>query len=71
MGFFIPDRCPQDGIALGMRETQVEEFALCRLAGRSLVMGAVVPSRTEQINRYLTFRKAGGFAGSIHVPGFR
>jgi omega-hydroxy-beta-dihydromenaquinone-9 sulfotransferase len=43
MGFFLPDRRPQDGIALGMRETQEEEFALCSLTGRNFVMGWVFP----------------------------
>jgi len=27
MGFFLPDRRPHGGIAVGMRETQAEEFA--------------------------------------------
>ncbi len=58
MGFFLPDRRPQDGIALGMRETQEEEFALCSLTGRNFVMGWVFPRRAEQFNRYLTFREA-------------
>jgi omega-hydroxy-beta-dihydromenaquinone-9 sulfotransferase len=58
MGFFLPDRRPQDGIALGMRETAEEEFALCCLTGRNFVMGWVFPRRAEQFHRYLTFREA-------------
>ena len=58
VGFFLPDRRPQDGIALGMRETQEEEFALCSLTGRNMVMGWVFPRRAEQFRRYLTFRDA-------------
>jgi hypothetical protein len=58
MGFFLPDRRAQDGIALGMRETQEEEFALCSLTGRNFVMGWVFPRRAEQFHRYLTFRAA-------------
>jgi hypothetical protein len=52
VGFFLPDRRPQDGIALGMRETQEEEFALCSLTGRNMVMGWVFP------------RRAGAFEGA-------
>ena len=58
MGFFLPDRRAQDGIALGMRETQEEEFALCGLTGKNFVMGWVFPRRAEQFRRYLTFRGA-------------
>jgi hypothetical protein len=58
MGFFLPDRRAQDGIALGMRETQEEEFALCSMTGRNFVMGWVFPRRAEQFRRYLTFRVA-------------
>jgi hypothetical protein len=58
MGLFLPDRRAQDGIALGMRETQEEEFALCSLTGRNFVMGWVFPRRAEQYHRYLTFREA-------------
>jgi omega-hydroxy-beta-dihydromenaquinone-9 sulfotransferase len=58
VGFFLPDRRPQDGIVQGMRETQEEEFALCSLTGRNFVMGWVFPRRAEQFNRYLTFREA-------------
>ena len=58
LGFFLLDRRPQDGIALGMGETQEEEFALCGLTGRSFVMGWVFPRRAEQFDRYLTFREA-------------
>ncbi|MGO9917443.1 MAG: sulfotransferase family protein [Isosphaeraceae bacterium] len=58
MEFFLPDRRPQDGIALGMRETAEEEFALCGLTSRNFVMGWVFPRRAEQYERYLTFREA-------------
>ena len=58
LGFFLPDRRPQDGIALGMRETAEEESALCSLTGRNMVMGWVFPRRAEQFRRYLTFRDA-------------
>jgi omega-hydroxy-beta-dihydromenaquinone-9 sulfotransferase len=58
MGFFLPDRRAQDGITLGMRETQEEEFALCGLTGRNFGMGLVFPRRAEQFRRYLTFREA-------------
>jgi len=58
VGFFLPDRRPQDGIAMGMRETQEEEFALCSLTGRNISMGLVFPRRAEQFHRYLTFRDA-------------
>jgi hypothetical protein len=58
LGFFAPQRRPQDGIALGMRETSEEEFAICGLTGRSFVMGWVFPRRAEQSHRYLTFRGA-------------
>ncbi len=37
MEFFLPDRRPQDGIVLGMRETAEEEFALCCLTSRNFV----------------------------------
>jgi omega-hydroxy-beta-dihydromenaquinone-9 sulfotransferase len=56
--FFIPDRRPQDGIAFGMRETAEEEFALCCLTGRNMVMGWVFPRRAEHYHRYLSFRDA-------------
>jgi omega-hydroxy-beta-dihydromenaquinone-9 sulfotransferase len=58
MGFFLPERRPLDGVALGMRETAEEEFALCGLTGRNFAMGWVFPRRPEQFRRYLTFREA-------------
>jgi omega-hydroxy-beta-dihydromenaquinone-9 sulfotransferase len=58
MGFFLPERRPQDGIAMGMRETAEEEFALCSLTGRNMSMGWVFPRRAEQFDRYFTFREA-------------
>jgi len=58
MGFFLPERRAQDGIAMGMRETAEEEFALCSLTGRNMSMGWVFPRRAEQFHRYFTFREA-------------
>src|SRR6516165_5279401 len=35
LGFFAPQRRPQDGITLGVRETSEEDFAICSLTGRN------------------------------------
>ena len=63
VGFFLPKKRPQDNVALGVREPQEDEFALCSLTGRALPMGWAFPRRAEHYDRYLTLR--GASAGEV------
>jgi omega-hydroxy-beta-dihydromenaquinone-9 sulfotransferase len=52
----IPERRPQDNVALGAALPQEDEFALKVLTGCSSYMGWVFPRRMDYYQRYLTFR---------------
>ncbi len=56
--FFLPKKRPQDNIALGIREPQEDEFALCSLTGRGLAPAWAFPRRADFYGRYLTLREA-------------
>jgi omega-hydroxy-beta-dihydromenaquinone-9 sulfotransferase len=58
VGFFLPRKRPQDNMALGVREPQEDEFALCSLTSRALPMAWAFPRRAEHYGRYLTLRDA-------------
>jgi hypothetical protein len=58
MEFFLPKQRPQDNVALGAREPQEDEFALCSLTGRAVPMAWAFPRRAEDYGRYLTLRGA-------------
>ncbi len=58
IGFFLPDRRPQDGVAIGVGEPQEEDFAFCSLTGRSICMEWVFPRAADHYHRYLTLREA-------------
>ena len=58
VGFFVPEKRPQDNVSLGISEPQEDEFAFCSLTGRIKSMAWVFPRRADHYNRYLTFRDA-------------
>jgi hypothetical protein len=58
VGFFLPKKRPQDNLALGVREPQEDEFALCSLTGRALPMAWAFLRRADHYGRYLTLREA-------------
>jgi hypothetical protein len=58
VGFFLPKKRPQDDVALGVREPQEDEFALCSLTGRAWPMAWAFPRRADHYGRYLTLREA-------------
>jgi hypothetical protein len=57
VAFFLPRKRPQDDVALGVREPQEDEFALCSLTGRALPLAWSFPRRAEHYGRYLTLRE--------------
>jgi omega-hydroxy-beta-dihydromenaquinone-9 sulfotransferase len=57
---FLPERRLQDSVRLGVREPQEEEYALCSLTGRSLLLSLAFPRRAEHYDRYVTLRGLSG-----------
>src|SRR5262249_19671636 len=57
---FLPERRLQDSVRLGVREPQEEEYALCSLTGRSLLLSLAFPRRAEHYDRYVTLRELSG-----------
>jgi hypothetical protein len=51
---FLPDKRPQDNMKIGVLEPQEEEYALCSLIGRSLLLSLAFPRRAEHYDRYVT-----------------
>jgi hypothetical protein len=56
--FFLPKKRPQDNVAMGVREPQEDEFALCSLTGRAWPLSWAFPRRAGHYGRYLTLREA-------------
>ncbi len=56
VSFFLPRRRPQDNVAMGVREPQEDEFALCALTRRALWIGWAFPRQADYYGRYLTMR---------------
>jgi len=59
VGWFLPEKRPQDNVRLTVQEPQEDEWALCSLTGRTFLMSLYFPRRADQYDRYLTLR---------HVP---
>jgi hypothetical protein len=55
---FLPKKRPQDNVAMGVREPQEDEFALCSLTGRAWPMAWAFSRRADHYGRYLTLRQA-------------
>jgi hypothetical protein len=55
--FFLPERRPQDNVALGVHEPQEDEFALCSLTGRAFPLAWAFSRRADHYGRYLTLRE--------------
>jgi hypothetical protein len=53
---FLPEQRLQDNVKLGVLEPQEEEYALCSLIGRSLLLSLAFPRRAERYDRYVTLR---------------
>jgi omega-hydroxy-beta-dihydromenaquinone-9 sulfotransferase len=58
VGLFLPEKRPQDNVALGVGEQQEDEFALCSLTGRAWPMAWTFSRRAGHYGRYLTLREA-------------
>ncbi|MFL5244328.1 MAG: sulfotransferase family protein [Gemmataceae bacterium] len=58
VGFFFPDKRPQDNVKMEIQGPQEDEFAFCSLTGRNCMMAWAFPRRAEYYDRYLTLRKA-------------
>jgi hypothetical protein len=58
IGFFLPNQRPQDNVAFGVQMPQEDEFAICTLTGRSLMMAWAAPRQAARYDRYLTMREA-------------
>jgi hypothetical protein len=59
VGWFLPEKRPQDNMRLSVQGPQEDEWALCSLTGRTFLMSLFFPRRADQYDRYLTLR---------HVP---
>jgi hypothetical protein len=56
LGAFLGSKRLQDDVAVGVREPHEDEFALCSLTGRSLMMSLSFPDNADRYGRYLTLR---------------
>jgi hypothetical protein len=56
VGRFLPRTRPQDNMGFGIDQPQEDEFALCSLIGRSLLMSLAFPRGQRLYDRYLTLR---------------
>jgi omega-hydroxy-beta-dihydromenaquinone-9 sulfotransferase len=53
---FIPKKRPQDNVAFGVGVPQEDEFAMCSLVPRSMLMSLAFPRRAALYDRFLTLR---------------
>jgi hypothetical protein len=58
VGFFLPNKRPQDNVTMRIHGPQEDEFAFCSLTGRSFTMAWAFPRRAEHYERYLTLKEA-------------
>ncbi len=53
---FLPKHRPQDNVKFATGEPQEDEFALCSLIGRSMLLSMALPRNQAFYDRYLTLR---------------
>src|SRR5207245_5883381 len=56
VGWFLPEKRPQDNMRLTVREPEEDEWAFCSLTGRTFLMSLFFPRHADYYDRYLTLR---------------
>jgi hypothetical protein len=57
-GLVMPKKRAQDNVAMGPREPQEDELALCAVTGRSFLLSQAWPRNADAYDRFLTLRSA-------------